>query len=239
MAWGIGLFFVVVGAALQRVTGLGFALVSGPLLVLILNPFDGIVLANILSGVVAAWIILRSYKFTNWAVAGKLCIGVVLGVPIGAAVVFTLDQSLLLIFVGAITAFAVMLVIMHKNIRVLGSKYGAVIAGLVSGFSNVTAGVGGPALAMYGVAQAMPMLVFIPTIQVVGFVTNVLSIAAKQSISIELPMLLAAIGCVVVGLGLGTVLRRWISGTAAQRLALILALGGSAAAVVRGVISLL
>lgn len=239
MAWGIALFFVIVGAALQRVTGLGFALVSGPLLVLVLNPFDGIVLANILSGVVAAWIVLRSYKFANWATAGKLCIGIVLGVPIGAVIVLTLDQSLLLIFVGAITAFAVILVIMHKNILVLRSKYGAVIAGLVSGFSNVTAGVGGPALAMYGVAHAMPMFVFIPTIQVVGFVTNVFSVAAKRSISIEPPLLFAAVGCVVFGLALGTILKKWISGAAAQRLALILALGGSAAAVARGVINLL
>src|SRR5660398_269749 len=40
---------VVAGAGTQRVTGLGFALVSSPLLVLVAGPFNGVLLANVLS----------------------------------------------------------------------------------------------------------------------------------------------------------------------------------------------
>ena len=39
---------VVAGALTQRVTGIGFALVCAPLLVLIAGPFEGVVLSNLL-----------------------------------------------------------------------------------------------------------------------------------------------------------------------------------------------
>lgn len=40
---------VVTGVILQRSTGLGFTLVSGPFLVLVLSPYEGVALANLLS----------------------------------------------------------------------------------------------------------------------------------------------------------------------------------------------
>jgi uncharacterized membrane protein YfcA len=40
---------VFVGAVAQRVTGLGFALVVAPVLVILLGPFDGVMIVNLCS----------------------------------------------------------------------------------------------------------------------------------------------------------------------------------------------
>lgn len=239
MTWVLALCAVTLGAALQRVTGLGFTLVSGPLLVLVLNPFDGIVLANILSALIALVVLARTFQHAQWKTAAKLSIGIVVGVPIGAVVVYALDADMLLILVGALTTIAVVLALTRRPMPVFRGTSGAIFAGSISGFSNVTAGVGGPALAMFGAATRMPMSAFIPTMQVVALLTNALSIAAKPGMSLPLPLVLAAVCCVLVGLVAGSFLQRVITPTRAQTLALALALLGSLAATARGVITLI
>lgn len=202
-----------------------------------LNPFDGIVLANFLSLLIAIFVLIRTFRAADWAAAKRLSIGIVLGVPIGAVIVYTLDSNMLLVFVGALTTLAVLLALARRPMRVFEGTRGAIFAGAVSGFSNVTAGVGGPALAMFGASTRMPMNVFVPTVQVVAVLTNVLSLAAKSQASLPIPLVLGAIGCVVVGLVAGSFLQRHISPTRAQTLALALALAGSLAATARGVLA--
>jgi uncharacterized membrane protein YfcA len=172
-----------------------------------------------------------------WKTAAKLSIGIVVGVPIGAVVVYALDADMMLILVGALTTIAVVLALTRRPMPVFRGTSGAIFAGSISGFSNVTAGVGGPALAMFGAATRMPMSAFIPTMQVVALLTNALSIAAKPGMSLPLPLVLAAVCCVLVGLVAGSFLQRVITPTRAQTLAL--ALLGSLAATARGVITLI
>src|SRR5699024_10204292 len=112
---------------------------------------------------------------------------------------------------------------------------GAIFAGTLSGFSNVTAGVGGPALAMFGAATKMSMPSFIPTVQVVALLTNILSVTAKSHMSLPIPLVIAAVCCVLIGLVTGSRLQRVITPTRAQTLALTLAFAGSLAATARGI----
>ncbi|MCW4459833.1 sulfite exporter TauE/SafE family protein [Microbacterium sp. MPKO10] len=238
MTWVLALCAVTLGAALQRVTGLGFTLVSGPLLVLVLNPFDGIVLANILSFLIAAIVLIPTFRHAQWKTAAKLSIGIVVSVPLGALIVYALDADMLLILVGALTTIAVVLALTRRPMPVFRGTGGAIFAGSLSGFSNVTAGVGGPALAMFGAATRMPMSAFVPTVQVVALLTNALSIAAKPNMSLPLPLVIAAVCCVLLGLVVGSSLQRVIAPSRAQTLALALALLGSLAATARGVFAL-
>lgn len=239
MTWLLALCAVTLGAALQRVTGLGFTLISGPLLVLVLNPFDGIVLANILSALIALVVLVRTFRSVRWRTALKLAIGIVVGVPIGAVVVYSLDADMLLVLVGVLTTVAVLLALTRHPMPVFRGTPGAIFAGSLSGFSNVTAGVGGPALAMFGVSTKMPMHAFIPTVQVVGFLTNALSVAAKPNMSLPWPLVIGAVCCVLIGLVAGKFLQRVFTPTRAQTLALALALAGSLAATIRGVFAVL
>ncbi len=239
MTLALALSAITLGAALQRVTGLGFTLISGPLLVLLIGPFDGIVLANILSALIAGFVLVRTFRAVRWRIALRLGIGVIVGVPIGAVVVYATSGEILLIVVGALTTLAVLLALVRRPLPIFRGTPGALFGGALSGFSNVTAGVGGPALAMYGAATRMSMDAFVPTVQVVALLTNLLSIAAKPHFALPLPLLIGALCGVAVGLAGGALLRRILSAGRAQTLALLLALGGSLAATGRGVLALL
>ena len=38
---------VLIGSSMQRITGMGFALVAAPFLVLLLGPIDGVIVVNV------------------------------------------------------------------------------------------------------------------------------------------------------------------------------------------------
>lgn len=230
---------VIVGALLQRTTGIGFALVSGPALVLILNPFDGIVLVNVLSVLVCTLILGTTWREIDWRATGGLLLGVAVFVPLGALVARVLAPELLFILVGALTTVAVAMVLANRPLQVLTTRSGGILAGAVSGFSTVTAGIGGPALAVYAASTRMPIVSFVSTAQIVGLVTAGFSLVAKGSYQLPWPLLLATAGAVVLGFALSWLLRDQIGPGLARRLALILALAGGVAALGRGVAGVL
>lgn len=233
------LLAVTVGAVLQRITGIGFVLIAGPLLVLVLDPYSGIVLANILSGLLAVTVLARTYRDADWGAIRKLLVGLVVGMPLGVIVVRTLDTNALLVTVGALTVFSVLLALFRRPMPFLEGRAGTALAGAVSGFSNVTAGVGGPALAIYGSSTKMPMRTFIPVVQVMSLIMNSIAVAAKAPFALPLPLLLGSFGCIVIGMLLGSLLSRFVTPQRAQLLALCLALVGALAATVRGLFALL
>ena len=77
------------------------------------------------------------------------------------------------------------------------------LSGFTSGFFNTTAGTGGPPLAVYAVSTDWGQRSFVPTVQVVGLVTNVLSLAAKGTPALSWPLLLACGVAMTVGIAGG------------------------------------
>ena len=70
---------VFIGALAQRITGMGFGLVSGPFLVLLLDPVSGVLLVNLCGIVAAATVFARTWREVEWPVFWKLAVGTVVG----------------------------------------------------------------------------------------------------------------------------------------------------------------
>ncbi|GAA5140586.1 TSUP family transporter [Pseudonocardia adelaidensis] len=228
---------VVVGAVLQRSTGLGFALVSGPLLVLVLGPYEGVALANLLSLLTSSLVLAATWRTVEVRAAAMLSAGAVVAIVPGAALARALPDPVLLVVVGGLAAGAAGLVAAGCRFPGLVRPSGSLVAGFVSGFSNVTAGVGGPALAVYGASTRLPAAGFVPTVQVVGIVTNALSLAVKHDAHLPGGLVL---GCVVAVLA-GTLGGRWIAGLLGERagrsVVLSLAIAGGALSVLKGMLA--
>ncbi len=228
---------VVAGAILQRSTGLGFALVSSPLLVLLLGPYEGVALANLLSLVTSCLVLAATWRTVDVRAAAMLSVGALAAIVPGAALARALPDPVLFVVVGGLAAGAAALVAAGCRIPGLTRPSGSVVAGFASGFSNVTAGVGGPALAVYGASTRLSSAGFVPTVQVVGIVSNVLSLAVKHDAHLPGRLVLS---CVVAVLA-GTLLGRWIAGLLSDRagraIVLALAITGGLLSVVKGLLA--
>jgi uncharacterized membrane protein YfcA len=229
---------VVAGALTQRVTGIGFALVCAPLLVLIAGPFEGVVLSNLLGLTVSIVVFVTLWRDTEWRRGLLLVVPALVTIPFGAWVARNVPPAPLMVIIGLTVILALGAVVLSERARVLHGTKGAVAAGGASGFMNVTAGVGGPAIVLYAVSTAWEHRKFVATFQFYSIFVNLASLTAKGGLPRVSPAaLVVSFGALAVGLAGGELLSRRVDHEMARRLAIGLAMAGAVFTVVKGVLA--
>ncbi|WP_320784232.1 sulfite exporter TauE/SafE family protein [Streptomyces sp. CRN 30] len=229
---------VLLGASVQWLTGMGFALVTVPALVLLLGPAEGVVLANCASGVICLIGLAEGWRRVRVGAMVPLCVAAVCTVPVGAWLTRRLAEPTLLTVMGALVTVAVALVMGGARVAALRGTRGAVVAGAVGGVMNSAAGVGGPPVSLYAVNAGWSVAEFVPNALFYGVVVNVFSVAAGG-----LPSLGGARWVwVALALGAGMLVGRALAGRLSERrargLMLGLALVGGVTTLVKGVAGL-
>ncbi|MGA5702664.1 TSUP family transporter [Peterkaempfera bronchialis] len=227
---------VLVGASVQRVTGIGFALVTAPALALLVGPGQGVLVSNCAAGAISAVGLCGGWRRVRVSAMVPLVLAAACTVPAGAWVADRLPERVLLTAIGVTVTAAVLLVIGGVRVAALRGRAGAVVAGAVSGFLNSSAGVGGPALSLYAVNARWPVREFVPNAQFYGVLVNLFSIAAKGLPALAAPGWLLVASGVAGGAVLGRLLGDRLSERQARRLVLGLALLGALATLAKGVL---
>ena len=226
---------VVTGAATQRVTGLGFALVASPFLVLIASPHQGVLLANLLSLLTNLVMLALLWRAVNLRRALSLAVPALLLVPVGAWVATAVPARLLYVGVGALVLIALAVTVVSRRIQLAPSTAATAAAGAASGFMNVTAGVGGPAITVYAIATRWEQTEFVATVQLYFALLNAGSLIAKGGLpALSLPTILVGIAALGVGAAIGHRLTSRLSPARARQAVLVLATFGGLATLVKG-----
>lgn len=215
---------ILVGAMAQRVSGLGFALTVAPVLVLLIGPFDGVLMVNLAGAVSAAIVISRVWRRIDWRQFVYLTIPALLAVIPGAYISVLLGGPELQITVGFILVVALSIsLLVNKAQKTVPQFRAAILTGTASGLMSATAGIGGPGVAVYSVLTRWEHRSFAATIQpffvclgVTAFVTKVL--LSEQGLpDYDWWVWPLIISCTLVGLALG----EWVSGFVSVRIARI------------------
>lgn len=229
---------VLLGASVQRLAGIGFALVAVPALVLLLGPGDGVALANCATGIISAIALTTTWRDVQLTSMLPLVVAAAFTVPVGSWVARHLSGPVLLSGMGVAVTVAVLLVIRGARMAALRGRSGAVAAGAASGFMNASAGVGGPAMTLYAVNAGWTTRVFIPNAQFFQVVVNTMSLTANGVP--RLPgqnWLLVAAGIVAGGV-IGASLAERVPERHARRIMLLLALAGGLSTLAKGLTTL-
>ena len=242
---------ILVGGSLQRVTGMGFGLVAGPFIVLIVGPLEGVLFVN-LSGAIASTLILgRVVRDVDWRKYAWLASTSVLTTIPAALLLRDASTAALEITVGAVVVAAMTLAVITSRLRAegkhplrSGSRWPLVVTGTTSGFGSVAAGIGGPPLAIYSVLSGWDPRRFAATAQPY-FATNALAaLVAKLTLTDaafpafawwQWAVVMAAI---LVGLVIGDLVAPRVSAVAMRRGLIVLAYVGGVATLVRGLFEL-
>jgi uncharacterized protein len=237
-AIGLGLV-VLVGAGAQRVTGLGFSLVSSPFMVLLLGPFDGVLVINACGALTSLIVLTQVWRDVDLGRSGLMIVSALPAVAAGAWMARSLPAPPLAIAVGLLILVALVAVVASERARVLRGTSGAVVAGLGSGFLNVTVGAGGPAVAVYAVSTAWPQRRFAASAQLIFAALGIASLVAKGG-----RPSMAAAGWALVATGLlvgivaGNHLEKRVSPERAQIAVIVLAMAGAVLTVIKGLVEL-
>jgi uncharacterized membrane protein YfcA len=242
---------ILVGGALQRVAGMGFGLVAGPFIVLLVGPLEGVLFVNIAGAIASTLILGRVVRDVDWRRYAWMA---------GTSVLVTVPAALLLrdastaaleVTVGAVVILAMTLAVVTPRLRAEGrhpwsadTRWPLALTGTASGFGSVAAGIGGPPVAIYAVLTGWDPRRFAATAQPF-FATNALAaLTAKLTLSdASLPSFdwwqwVVVLGSIVAGLVLGDLLVPRVSATAMRRGLVVLAYVGGAATLVRGLAEL-
>nr|WP_281377643.1 sulfite exporter TauE/SafE family protein [Saccharopolyspora hordei] len=228
----------MIGALTQRTTGLGFGLVGGPLMVAAVGPHIGVSMSNALSMVLCAVVLARTWRDTDWRSVLMLAVPAIAVIPLGALVVGAAPPGPLLVLVGSMVVLAVGITALADRHRLLRGVPGALVAGALSGFMSVTAGVGGPMVSVYALSERWTRRVLIPTAQAYLLAVNVVSLLSKGIPPVPWLGWACAGAALLVGALAGEWLDKRIAARTGRRLIIVVALLGGAAAVVRGLLML-
>ncbi|MFC5381208.1 sulfite exporter TauE/SafE family protein [Aquipuribacter nitratireducens] len=233
---------VLLGAVAQRVSGMGFALVLAPVLVLAVGPVDGVLMVNVCGAASSCLVITRVWRLIDWRQYALLAVPALVAVIPGALVAARLGGPVLQVSIGVlvVVALTLSLVVTGNRTRTAARLPTGILSGAASGFMSATAGVSGPTVSIYAVLTRWEHRQFAATVQPV-FAT--LGLAAFVGKAVALPEGLPEyqwwlwpliLACTVAGLAVGERLAAVVSPRAARVSVIALAYGGGVVAVLDG-----
>ncbi len=227
---------VFAGALLQRVSGLGFALVASPFLALVAGPYEGILLSNLLGIVVSLTVLATTWRDVELSRAAILVPAGLIGVLPGVAAARWLPPRPLEVTVGLLVIAGLLATVLGSHVELAATLTRTTALGLVSGFMTATAGVGGPALTVYALATRWRQAAFAATAQISFAAQAIAALALKGLPRLPWAVLAALAVAAGVGLAAGHLLARWLPAVYVRRTVIGIAFLGAAAAVVKGLL---
>lgn len=232
------------GAIAQRVSGMGFALVVAPVLVLLIGPFDGVLMVNICGAVSALMVVTRVWRDISWKHYFLLAVPAVLAIIPGSMIAVAVSGPTLQIAVGVILTVALTVsLLVTRGTRTTAVGPTGLIAGTASGLMSATAGISGPAVGVFAVLTRWEHRTFAATLQPYFFTLGASAFLGKIIASggslpdYEWWLWVLVIACTIVGLTMGEFVAKRMSVPAARITVIVISYVGGIAAIIDGVLS--
>ena len=143
---------IFLGAVFQTVTGIGFAMITGPFLLISINDSYAIQVNILLNIILSLTIATRVFKYANKKLLIYIIMGTLVGLPIGLLCYSNVDVSTLKLIIGCLVGLmSIRLIFASKfiNSRLQSSRTNELITGFISGILTAFLAMPGPALATY------------------------------------------------------------------------------------------
>lgn len=235
-----------IATALQRITGLGFAMLTAPFAVVALGTHHGIMLTTLLAIIASLFMLPGMWQEINWSRVAWIGMPAALSIVPAAWLGSLIDGALIYLLVGVIVIIGLgAALLMPATAEPITHRPAQVLAGVGAGAGSVLAGIGGPAMTIYGVVSRWPVASFAASLQPIWVLVASATLAGRYwFMGSTLPelswwmWLLAAVG-IVIGMwagqrALGKVNERVVFG-----IVVVLAMTGAVLSVATGVMELL
>jgi uncharacterized membrane protein YfcA len=215
---------VAAGAVAQSVSGIGFALVGGPLLFTVFGAREGVRVAVVLSMLVNVGVLAREHRAVMWRRVLPVLLTALAVTPLLAHVVADAHPRALRALAGAAIVLGAALVAAGRARD--GGLLGGVLAGLVSAAMNVLASAGGPAVAVYAAGARWDPLRVRATLQAYFLVLNIVTLATLGPPHWSVTRMIVLVASLVAGSLLGAWLSGRVSAQRARAVTLAMAVAG-------------
>lgn len=224
---------VVLGALAQSVSGIGFVLVCGPLLVAALGPQEGVRLAVLLSLLLNVALLTRLWRRVDVRRTLQLLVPGVLATPLLAAAIRSVPSRPAAALAGAVVLAGVAVLASGLRWEAARGPAGAAAAGVLGAAGNVVAGVAGPVTALWAANAEWRADVARASLQAVFLGLNLVALPSLGPPDVGARLLLACLAGLLAGSLLGLPLAHRVGEAGARRTTLGLAAAGGVAVLAR------
>jgi uncharacterized membrane protein YfcA len=139
----------ILSSFLQTATGFGYAIITAPLLALVLEPKETVML-TMLTGLIVRLLMMRSTKNSGSfkAIAPLITASIVGAIP-GAYVMTIISNDALKLFIGLVLLIAATALWKNYRLPIRQSRCAESIVGCLSGFLATTTSINGPPVVLY------------------------------------------------------------------------------------------
>ncbi|PVU82238.1 hypothetical protein DDP54_03610 [Cellulomonas sp. WB94] len=236
---------VMLGAVLQRVSGIGFAMVVAPFVVIALGPAQGVVLVQLCGLTAAALVLVRVARDVDWTAYLRLVPASVVGIAVGSVAVSRLPEAPAQVVTAGVLLVSLAVATLAGGARqVARGPFVMATVGASAGVMTSLAGVGGVALSVLGRVTQWEHRAFAATLQpyflTISAVTVVARVLTDPRAWPPLPAAAwwAIAAAMAAGLALGEVAARRLSSRSASRAMLAIAWAGALLTLVDGLAGL-
>ncbi|GAA1808439.1 TSUP family transporter [Nesterenkonia flava] len=233
---------VLLAAGLQRITGLGFAMVAAPFFVVMVGPHGGVMLTNVLATIAPLIMLPVVWKHIDWRRFFWLAPSALIVMP-GAAWIAHLSP------VGPLYIVVASLVILGLSTSLIVSRISStvdgpvtkVLSGMGSGAGAVLAGVGGPAMAVYSVLSRWNVISFAATLQPLWILMSITAVASRWAFTgNQMPALpwwawAASLVSIVLGIWIGGRVQRRVPHETVRKVVIGVAFVGALLSLATGI----
>ncbi len=152
LAWVV----VMVAAMMHGMTGLGFGLVSVPILMLFEDPRSVVVTTLMLAVVLNGLVLYQARRHLSFRAAGPLTLGSLLGVPFGSFLLTVVSGGLLKEMVAGLLLLFSLPMLLGYSSTVRHSVPVSLLVGAVSGALQSSTAMGSPPVALFMTSQGVP-----------------------------------------------------------------------------------
>lgn len=224
---------MLLGTLAQSVSGIGFSLVCGPLLVAALGPADGVRLGVALSLVLNVVLLSRLLRLVDVRRTLLLLVPAALVTPLLAVLVRRLPERPAAALAGAVVLLGVALLASGVRWPAARGATGAVVAGVLGAATNLVASVAGPMVALWAANAEWRADVQRASLQAYFLGLNCVALPSLGLPAVGPGLLLGCLLALGLGAVLGVPLARRVSEPVARRTTLVLASAGGAAVLLR------
>ena len=225
---------VLVCAVIQRVAGMGLGIVFAPYAVVLIGAHEGIMLANLLGGLVPVVMLPRIWSQIEWGTVLRLGLPAIAVMPAAAWLSSVSPPAPLYLVVASLVLLSLVISVLLARVDTTVDGVPVQIGtGLGIGLGTVLGGVGGPAATVYAVLSRWPALSMVATLQPLWILVSLVSFGSKLAWDDgQLPDMpgwvwAAMLGSLVVAVGLGEMLQRRLGELGLHRLVIVLGFVGA------------
>ena len=145
----LGLAVIFLAGITQGLSGFGFALVSVPIMLLVLPPKVIVPIILIHATLIPMFLLYASKAHVEFRRILPLIIASLIGMPLGTYLLLVLDIGLLKISIGAIIALFALVLLKGFRMRVKHEKFAVPPVGFISGLLNGSTSMSGPPVVLF------------------------------------------------------------------------------------------